>query len=242
MKRWMAWTVVAVLSIAANATDALPRSYGLYHDSAEDHGTAIVVTNLDDSEVQAQLSAFDAYGNEVASVDVLLAGFASEAVFLEVDSEVGGAWGLVRVETDGQVALAAWFGIEGQWWAVENVVGSLPSLRDLEYSGYWQTTDYANTTSRTTYLSLVNPYDEFVQGEIYLYNELGSLETTRSFGLDARTTAFVSLGDGVDVDDSTWGMVDIHCNAPILLVTEYLDVGGGLIDLDLVSSFYLVDP
>lgn len=190
----------------------------------------------------AQLVAFDANGAEVARADVALPGFASEAVFLKIDREIGGAWGLVRVETDGRIALAAWFGIGEQWWAVENVAGPVPAVEQYEYTGYWLTTNYANTTNRTTFLLLVNPYDEFVHGEIYVYNDAGSRMSTRSFELGARTTAFVLVGEDLDVGDSTWGMVDVHSDGPVLLVTEYFAVDGRPIDLDFVSSFYLVDP
>ena len=140
------------------------------------------------------------------------------------------------------MALAAWFGVGELWWAVENVVGHLPTVEEFEYTGYWLTTNYANTTKRKTFLLLVNPYDELVEGEVHTYNEFGDRVSACSFGLNARTTAFVLLGQDLDVDDSTWGMVDVHSDAPILLVTEYYGAEGGLIDLDLVSSFYLVDP
>jgi len=240
VRRWIGWLVVATLCGTVMAPRAVGRAYALYHDSTEGRSTAIVLTNLDDSAITAQVSAFDANGDEVAGADVSLAAFASEAVFLTLDAGIGGASGLVRVETAGRIALSAWYAAGEEWLAVENATGSVLVVEEYAYTGYWLTMNYANTASRMTSLSLVNPYDELLRGEMYVYSEAGKRVSTHGFELDSRTTAVISLDQ--DLEDPAWGMVDVHCDAPVLLVTEYFDAAGELIDLDLVSSVYLLDP
>ena len=222
-------------------SSVLARTYTLYHDSTEGRRTVVVLTNLDDDEASTLLTAYDADGQVVARSDVPLDGFASEAVVIEIDPEGEQAWGLARVETSGRLALTTWISLGDRWQSVENVTGSLMPLADLEHDGYWMTANYASTMNRTTLLLLVNPYDEPVSGEIYVYDEAGNRLSLRSFDLAAHTTAALLPVETQYADETTWGMLDVHCEAPILLVTEHFDAEGELIDLDLVSDFYLVD-
>jgi len=244
VKRWMACALVGALCILAPicfGLCAFARTYALYHDSTEGRRTVVVVTNLNDDVATGLLKAYDADGRIVTRANVTLEGFASEAVVIEIDPEGEQAWGLVSVQTTGRFALAAWISLGDRWRSVENVIASLIPLEEIEYAGYWMTANYASTMNRSTLLLLVNPYDEPVCGEIYVHDEAGNRLSMRSFSLDARTSAALLPVESRFADGTTWGMLDIHCEAPILLVMEHLDAEGGLIDLDLVSSFYLVD-
>jgi len=232
---------VFVLMIAAYAG---ARTYAVYYDATEGHGTAIVLTNLFGEETLARLLAYDSSGNEVAAVDVRLGEYASEAVFVEelLDAASGHTWGLARVLTEGRVAAAAWIRDEHGWLTVDNV--SIPNdvAGATEYSGYWLTANYANTENRMTGLSLVNSSDEQVIGEFYVYDSAGARTSVRSFELDPRSSAFVLLSEELEVAQTMWGMIDVHTNRPILLVAEYLDASGALIDVDVISRYYLVEP
>jgi len=233
---------VLLLGLALVAPGAWGRTYIAYHDSTEGHSTAVVVTNLGEPETSVVLTAYDSAGEEILSTNVDLGSFTSEALFLEelLEETSGRTWGLLRAETEGRIALAIWIGAEGNWLAIENVSVQMTNARAYDYSGYWMTTNYANTSSRSTGLSLVNPYDAAVTGQIYIYDADGGAQLTLPFDLPPYSSAFVLLSDRLDVGSSIWGMIDISCELPVLLVTEYLSASGDLIDVDLVSTFYLI--
>jgi hypothetical protein len=242
VKRWTIWSV-AILAVLAIASSTAGRTYALYYDAIEGHGTAIVLTNLESEETTARLSAYNSSGDEIATLAVSLAGFASEAVFLEehLDAQSGRTWGLVRVETEGRIGLAAWIRDERGWLAIENVSTTLTVPSREEYSGYWLAANYANTPNRTTSLSLVNPLDEQVVGEIYLYDADGTRTSVQPFELSPRSSAYIPLGEKLEITEAMWGLADIHTDRPILLAAEYMDASGALIDVDVVSWFYLVE-
>jgi len=244
VKRRVAWiaAMLGVLAIASQAATA--RTYAFYYDATEGHGTAVVLTNLHTEETSAELFAYDSSGNEVATASVVLAGFASEAIFLEelVDAPSGRTWGLARVETDGRIALAAWIHVGQQWLAIENV--SAPSVvpGEAEYSAYWFTANHANTANRTMGLSLINLSDERAIGEIYIYDAAGNRVSARPFELDPRSAAFILFSEELEAGENMWGLIDVRSDRPILLTCEYMDASGGLIDVDVVSMFYVVEP
>ncbi|MGB2983249.1 MAG: hypothetical protein WBC63_05225 [Candidatus Bipolaricaulia bacterium] len=243
MSHWLRLSV-AILCVFAIAPSALGRSYALYHDSTTGRGTAVVLTNLDEHDVTLGLFAYDSAGSEIVSQDLTLTRFASEAVFLDelIDVPSGTTWGLVRAETIGQIALAAWMRSEETWFAVENVSVSMQAVDEFQYSGYWLTANYANTPNRTTGVSLVNPYDDRTGGAIYFYDAEGNRSAARPFELGPRMAAFILLSDELKVAETSWGLLDVRSDVPILLVTEYFDANGESIDLDMVSSFYFVEP
>jgi len=243
VKRRIAACAAAVLVLMI-AMCAGARTYAVYYDATEGHGTAIVLTNLFGEETLVRLFAYDSSGNEVASVDVTLAEYASEAVFIEeiLDAASGRTWGLARIETEGRVSAAAWIRDEHGWLTIDNVSIPTDMAGATDYSGYWLTANYANTENRMTALSFVNSSDEQVVGEFYIYDSAGARTSVRSFELDPRSSAFVLLSDELDGAETMWGMVDVHTSRPILLVAEYLNASGALIDVDVVSRYYLVEP
>lgn len=243
MRSRSVWSVL-ILALCVVAPPALGRTYVAYHDSTEGHNTALVLTNVANESVSVEVIAYDSAGTPIASTEVNLSGFASEAIFLEelVEEASGLAWGLVSAETEGRIALASWVGVDGAWLSIENTSVPLTLPETYDVSGYWITTNYANTASRSTALSLVNPFDAQAAGKIYVYNAEGEAQAALPFELEPRTSAFVLLSEELDMGSTMWGMVDVSCDAPILLVAEYLDAAGNLIDIDVVTSFYLVVP
>lgn len=244
MKRGVAWIAALVGILAIASQMAAARTHAFYYDATEGHGTAVVLTNLLVEETSAELYAYDSSGNEVAAVSVVLAGFASEAIFLEelVDGASGRTWGLARVETDGRIALAGWIHIGQQWLAIENVSTPVAFPGEGEYSGYWFAANYANTANRTMGLSVINLSDESAVGEIYIYDAEGNPVSARPFELTGRSAAFILLSDELEVGENMWGLIDVRSDRLILLACEYMDASGTLIDVDVVSRFYVVEP
>ncbi len=243
MRRRGIWLVLIACLLMVGPL-GLGRTYVAYHDSTEGHYTALVLTNVAEAATSAEVTAYDSAGERIAAIAVELSGFASAAVFLEelIEEPSGLTWGLVRVETEGRLALASWIGAEGEWLAVENTSVPLTTAELYDYSGYWMTTNYANTPSRTTVLSLVNPYEVTTEGLIYVYDAEGGTQLALPFELAPRTSAVVWLNDELEAASTIWGMIDVSCDVPILLVTEYVDAADNLIDIDTVTSFYLVVP
>lgn len=236
-------TVIAALCLLVVTMSTAARSYALYYNATPGNGSAIVVTNVIDAETTAELTAYDSAGNEFASVEVVLEGLTSAVIPIdEALGEIGGgSWGLVRVETEGRLALALWLGNRTEWNAIVNASIPLLQYDAVDISGFWLTLNYANTESRSTGIAVVNPNDETATGQIFFYGSHGTRLMGRTVELAPRAAAFLVLRDELEVGEDSWGMVDLHTDIPVLLVAEYMDGIGNRIDVDVSSSAYLVD-
>jgi hypothetical protein len=239
--------VIGLVGAVLAAVLCLPSAgttYALYHESIAGRQTAVVLTNVDDVQASYAVSVYDADGSIIGDTAGALTAYASTVIFLrdvlEVEPGTGREWGLVRIDTPTYLSAASWIGSATDWLTVENTaIPTIDPSRD-DYSYYWFTVNYANTETRRTTVAITNPYGHSVHGTLWVYDALGEQQLSRDFVLSPRASQYYVLEEALVVADSVWGMVDVRASAPVLLVAEYLDENGALIDLDMPALYYFV--
>lgn len=234
---------VLLLVMCGTALSGEGRQFALYHESMAARSTALVAMNLDSTQTAVTFAIYDASGTRLAERETVLAGQASDALFLDdvLGERDGTAWGLVLAETDGHVAFGVWIASDDAWQCVENVVTALLDPANAPYAAYWYAADYASTGNRNSGLAIVNPWADPVTAEIEVHDASGDVVTHVAVDLDGRASGYYNLSGALSADASLWGAVLVRATRPILLVTEYRDEGSGLIDLDMITQFFYVE-
>ena len=234
----IACVLLSLLLVAFGLT-AAAREYVAYHDCSNGRITAVTISNISAQETEYVLSIYDEDGRVISETAETLRGFESVVRFVN-ELVPGEAWGLVRVETDLHLTLGVWLGVGETWRAVENV--TVPHLdgSDSPYTAYWFTANYAHTLSRSTGIDLLNPNAFAVEGTLWLYDAQGTARATTDFTLEPYEAAFFHPESGLEPGESMWGVADIVSSAPVLLIAEYVDANGELIDIDLINRSYYV--
>ncbi len=223
----LCWSLL--LALAAPFA-ALANTYSAYHDSTARTSTALVVSNVGDEAGSFSCMVYDADGAVIVETSQSLAAHASKVLFVDqllVERDAK-TWGLLRIESPFEVAIALWISASGEWVVVENVGAS-----DSEGSGV-QTADYASTPNRTTGIGLVNPLDRPVAGTLVLYDAEGGIAGSTPFELGPRVARYMSTADNIGRTEGFWGLVVVEADAPLLLVLEYYDAERSLVDVDVV--------
>jgi hypothetical protein len=159
-----------------------------------------------------------------------LAAHASKVLFLDDLLAERGTWGLLRVESPMELAVALWISASGAWVVVENVG---PTRTEGAAA---QAADYASTPNRTTGIGLVNPHDRVVTGTLVLYDAQGAVAASTPFQLEPRVARYVSTATDVGLEESFWGLVVVDADAALLLVLEYYNADRSLVDVDVVTA------
>ena len=219
------------------------RSFALYHESMLSRTTAVVVTNLDSTETFVVFACYDASGTLLAETEAVLAGQASNVLFLDelIPKRDGTTWGLALAETEGHVAFGVWIASDDTWQCVENVATALFDPTDAPYTAYWYTANYASTGNRNGGLAVANPWSDPVEAEIEAYDAAGTVVTHTVVDLGGHASGFYNLSGALSAGASLWGAVLVRATAPILLVAEYRDEKSDLIDLDMITQFFYIE-
>ena len=154
----------------------------------------------------------------------------------------GTAWGLVTVETTLLTVLATWIGeIDSGWISVINSGQSPIASSDLGIAYYWETINYASTGKRLTTITLLNPSDAAIKGTLYVFDAAGTFVGSDDFDLDPFEGSYFRPDSAFATGPDAWGFIDVRVTQPVLLVAEYFDAQGQLLDIDIVDTPYYVD-
>ncbi len=229
MRTVACWILLGVLAVPLAAVAS---TYSAYHDSTAQTSTALVVSNAGAEAGVVSCSVYDADGSLIVTTSLGLAARASQVLFVDDLLLERGAttWGLVRLESPIDLAIAVWISASGAWVVAENLE---PIGADRPVV---QIADYASTPNRTTGVGLVNPFDRGVTGTLVLYDAQGAIAGSTEFELGPRVARYVHSASDVGQDAALWGLLVVEASAPLLLVLEYYDGEGALIDVDLVSA------
>ena len=224
----------ALLFAAAVPLATLANTYSAYYDSTAQTSTALVVSNVGNEAGLFSCIVYDADGGIIVETSVSLAGHASKVLFVDellVERDAK-TWGLLRIESSADLALALWISASGAWVVAENV-GATGADRPVV-----QAADYASTPNRTTGIGLVNPHDRIVTGTLVLYDAEGGIAGSTPFQLDPRVARYMSTASDVGFEESFWGLIVVEADAPVILVLEYYNADRSLIDVDVVSGAF----
>jgi len=221
------WLLFFLLAVPAAA---LADTYSAYYDATAETSTALVVSNVGSEPGIFSCLVYDTDGAVIVETSQSLAAHASTVLFVDDLLAERGTWGLLRIESPIELAVALWISASGAWVAVENVevvrtVGAVA-----------QVADYASTPNRTTGIGLVNPHDRVVAGTLVLYDAEGGVAASTPFQLEPRVARYVSTATDVGLKEEFWGLVVVDADASLFLVLEYYNADGSLVDVDVVTA------
>ncbi len=220
----------ALLLALAAPFAVLASTYSAYYDSTAQTSTALVVSNVGNEAGIFSCIVYDADGAVIVETSQSLAAHASSVLFVDqllVERDAK-TWGLLRIESPFDVAIALWISASDEWVVVENVGASGAGIPVV------QAADYASTPNRSTGIGLVNPHDRAVVGTLVLYDAEGGIAASTPFELGPRVARYMSTASDIGLDEGFWGLVTVETDAPLLLVLEYYDAERSLVDVDVV--------
>jgi len=219
-------------------------SYWMYYDCAPGRQTAVVLMNASDWEApdETVLRLYGADGRIIVESTYTLAPYESKAVFLNdlLGDTDENTWGLIEVESSLLLQASTWLGWDGAWLSVRNF-SAAGRFDPLNVSAYWYGTNYAHTGNRTTILTMINPTDEVALGQFFLYDANGTLQMYEELQFPPRVPVYLDLEGVTDPHQDLWGLIDVQSSKPLLLVCDFYDVEGYLIDITIVDQAYYLE-
>lgn len=243
-RTWIAILTCAALTIGL-AGAAAARTYWAYYDCTPGISTVVVLTNASEFTLEDAVTVrlYDTSGSLILESVHGLTAYESTAVFLNglLDDADETAWGLAEIDGRLLLQVGVWIGTENDWLFVENYGELVGNLSEPSIDTYWYGLNYANTNSRRTTITILNPSERLVSGTLYMYDAYGTLQYQRNLQLPARSPRHVDLESVFPIGDDVWGLVDVEADAPVLLVCAYFDAEGYLIDVDVVDQPYYLE-
>ncbi len=240
-QRWIIGLIGAILVVSLPVV-ALASTFSTYYTCLPGTVSAVVLTNASsyESEQAFTLTLYDAQGNPIGSETQGLTAYQSSVVFLNdlVENPDQYSWGLVSIDANVLLQVGLWIGTESSWVSVSNLQAQSLSTEGLDVVYYWYGANYANTENRRGGIGLINPGEESVDGTMYVYDSSGELQNFSQFTLAPRRSAYFDPESVFPIEQELWGLIDVRATAPILLVSEYYDAAGNLLDVDIVDSVY----
>jgi len=242
-QRWICWLVglVLILSLSVSAT---ARTFTTYYSCLPGTVTAVVLTNASvyDSEEAFTLTLYDAEGTLLQTITRGLTPYQSIVLFLNdfVEEPDEFSWGSLNIESNLLLQAGLWLGTETAWVSVINLQAQLLSTEGLDVVYYWYGANYANTENRRAGIGVINPGDDAITGTAYVYDASGELQNSSDFTLSPHRSAYFMPETVFPVDEGLWGLIDIRASAPLVVVSEYYDADGRLLDVDVIDSVYFL--
>jgi hypothetical protein len=234
--------LIGVVLGALLSMPAAARTLHTYYTCLPGTVTAIVLTNASsfDSQEAFTLTLYDAEGTLLHSVTEALAPYESVVLFLNDFVEDPGelSWGSLNIESNVLLQAGLWLGTETAWVSVTNLQAQSLSTEGLDIVYYWYGVNYANTANRRTGIGVINPGEALVEGTAYAYDAAGELQNSSDFVLPPHQSAYFQPEDVFPVGETMWGLIDIRTSAPVVVVGEYYDTNGTLLDVDVIDSVY----
>ena len=242
-QRCASWFVgfVLILSLSVSVT-ATTRTFTTYYSCLPGTVTAVVLTNASayDAEEAFTLTLYDAEGTLLQVITRGLDSYQSIVLFLNdfVEEANEFSWGSLNIEANLLLQAGLWLGTEAAWVSVINLQAQSLSTEGLDVVYYWYGSNFANTEKRRTGIGVINPGDDTIAGTVYVYDASGELQNYSDFTLSAHRSAYFKPETVFPIDKELWGLIDIRANAPIVVVSEYYDAEGRLLDIDVIDSVY----
>ena len=240
-QRYISWLVGLVLVLSLSVS-AATRTFTTYYSCLPGTVTAVALTNAStyDSEQAFTLTLYDAEGTLLQVITRGLDSYQSIVLFLNdfVEEPNEFCWGSLNIESNLLLQAGLWLGTETTWVSVINLQAQSVSIEGLDVVYYWYGSNFANTENRRTGIGVINPGDDTVAGTMYIYDASGELQNYSDFTLSPHRSAYFNPETVFPIDKELWGLIDIRANAPIVVVSEYFDAEGQLLDVDVIDSVY----
>lgn len=166
--------------------------------------------------------------------------YQSEVYFLNdfLDEVNEFSWGSLVIESNVLLLAGVWIGTDDEWVSISNAQPQTLSTEGLDIAYFWYGANYANTEHRRTGIAVVNPGESVIVGTAYIYDSDGSLQNSSDFSLDSHGAAYFTPESVFPVGEDAWGLIDVRSTDPIVVVSEYYDASGSLLDVDIIDTVY----
>ena len=240
--RWS--SMLCLVLLFALSRSSYTASYWMYYDCTPGNQTAVVLMNASewDTPDETVLRLYDADGRIVVESSYTLTPYESRAIFLNdlLGSSDEKATGLAEVESSLLLQTSTWLGWGGTWLSVRNF-SAAGRFDPLNVVSYWYGANYAHTERRTTILTILNPTDEVALGQFFLYDAGGTLRMYEELRLEPKIPVYLNLEAVAESHEDLWGLIDVQSNKPLLLVSDFYDAEGYLIDITVVDQAYYME-
>jgi len=234
--------LVGLIFILVLSTSATARTYTSYYTCLPGSVTAVVLTNAStyDHEEAFQLTMYSADGTVLHAFVGNLDSYQSTVYFLNdfIDEPNEFSWGPLVIESNVLLLAGVWIGTEDEWVSISNVQSQVLSTDGLDVAYFWYGANYANTEHRRTGIAVVNPGKSAITGTAYIYDSDGSLQDSSDFTLSSHGAAYFTPESVFPIGEDSWGLIDIRSTNPIVVVSEYYDARGILLDVDIIDTVY----
>jgi len=241
LTRWNSWLVgfIFILVLSASTT---ARTYTSYYTCLPGSVTAVVLTNASayDHEEAFQLTMYSAGGTILHTFVGNLNSYQSAVYFLNdfIDEPDELSWGSLVIKSNVLLLTGVWIGTENEWVSISNVQAQTLSTEGLDVAYFWCGANYANTEHRRAGIAVVNPGESAITGTAYIYDSEGSLQNSSDFTLNSHGAAYFAPESVFPIGEDSWGLIDIRSTDPIVVVSEYYDASGILLDVDIIDKVY----
>ena len=234
--------VLLCLALLSGAAITQARTFDTYYTCLPGTVTAVVLTNASAyaSDQAFVLTLHDAHGTTLATVADSLDPYESKVVFLNelvVEADEF-SWGLLHIDANVLLQIGVWIGTESSWVSVTNLRAQTLSTEGLDIVYFWYGANYANTENRRAGIGLVNPGGVPATGTVYAYDSSGELLNYSDFTLEPYSSAYFKPETVFPVGQELWGLIDIRSSGEIVVVSEYYDAAGTMLDVDIIDSVY----
>lgn len=242
-QRWISWLVGFALILSLSVSSAA-KTFTTYYSCLPGSFTAVVLTNASayDAEEAFTFTLYDAEGSLIQIITRELDSYQSIVLYLNdfVEEPNEFSWGSLNIESNLLLQAGLWLGTETSWVSVINLQAQSLSIEELDVVHYWYGSNFANTENRRTGIGVINPGDDTITGTAYVYDASGELQNYSDFTLSPHRSAYFKPETVFPIDKELWGLIDIRANAPIVVVSEYYDAEGRLLDVDVIDSVYFL--
>ena len=239
--RWNRW-IVGIVLILALSVSTTARTYTSYYTCLPGTVTAIVLTNASsyDHEEAFRLTMYSAEGPVIHSFTRGLTSYESVVYFLNdfIDQPDEFSWGALVIESNVLLLAGIWIGTDTEWVSISNVQAQTLSTEGLDIAYFWYGANYANTEHRRTGIAVINPGDSALAGTAYIYDSAGSLQNSSDFALEPHSSAYFNPESVFPIGEDSWGLIDIRSTDPMVVISEYFDADGDLLDVDIIDTVY----
>lgn len=236
------WLIGAMLVLSVLCASAGAQTFDTYYTCLPGSATAVVLTNASAyaADEAFTLTVHSAHGDVLACISDSLSPYESKVVFLDehMDTADEYSWGLLHIDASILLQVGLWIGVSDSWISITNLRTPTLSTEGLNILNFWYGANYANTENRRTGIGLINPNAVSTTGTVYVYDSSGGLQNYSDFSLEPYSSAYFKPETVFPIGDEMWGLVDVRASTELIVIGEYYDASGTMVDVDVIDAVY----
>lgn len=217
--------------------------YALYYDRSGGGDLEVNFLNTSPASATFALGVYDAWGRVLAQESAQLAPL--DTGYWRLGESIAAEdvnWGLVRVESDGPLALGLeYFDADGELTTVDTIAQELPApAPDVRFRlvGY-----YNQVGDAATEITLINPWDTAVTCSAKIYDADGKLIYEEELTINPYEAEFGPFEDLIGTSSYHFGLVEVESvGYPLVAALEHYGRGWSGLEIDNLMPLIAVAP